>query len=358
MAYRKEDRVAGTYAEIAIVELQENFEPKPETNVLVRIPRPQPDTGLFEDPRLFVCGEKLFLGFIAATVLNGCHTACQGLVELESKTLQAKGSPVYPRVGNNFNAASAGNGVKHGEKNWTFYDNGGRVGALYMLNPVVDFPDILGDPLHVIKGNTKRRWNFGKVSGSTPLIDYSSNEWLGVFHSFTPTTGQPYRHYFAGFFTVDKRTHELTAIAKSPVMTAVPDKSRDLRPRNQSWAPNAIFPCGLVEVNNNFAVSLGWQDCKCLIRVFSRDEVEANLNRGERPLQRVKKLSSQYTCPAAWMNFPSTVVTLGNVELRVDSWPVFLQAAQALGYSEAEAEAALIAALGPQYADVRWEPAK
>jgi len=82
MAYRRENKIDDVYADIWVVCLDEQFQPIKDTNTKIEIPRPHPDTGLFEDPRLFTVGKDIYISFIAATILNGKHCACQGLARV------------------------------------------------------------------------------------------------------------------------------------------------------------------------------------------------------------------------------------------------------------------------------------
>ena len=133
MAYRREDKAHGTYADIWVVALDDHLQPIADTNKKIELPRPHPDTGLFEDPRLFLIGGEIYLSFIAATIEKGKHCAAQGLARLSGGW--KVGAVAYPDYGTNRNDASCGNGVGQGEKNWTFYEHKGAVRCLYSTEP-------------------------------------------------------------------------------------------------------------------------------------------------------------------------------------------------------------------------------
>jgi hypothetical protein len=189
------------------------------------------------------------------------------------------------------------------------------------------------------------------------LIKFSETELLGVFHSFKPVNHPPYRHYFTGFFVVDTVTHEIKAISRAPVMVAQPDKARDVRP--PGWTPNAIFPCGLVEMPEGaFAVSLGWQDCRCLIKTFSRAEIEASIDRAEVPHRMVTKISSRHTDQFVRTEMPKFTITLGKHEIQCTSWHRLLKITKDLGFTEEETEAAVLKVIPKECTTTKWVKAQ
>lgn len=262
MAYRVEYSKNDSWAKLAICELDENWQPIPKTNQYLDIPRPHPHSGLFEDPRLFIWGASLGLSFIAATLSERGHVACQGVAKLKDGALTGIN---YPVQGNNHNFAFDGREDYRIEKNWIF----GCGDVVYSLNPLI---------VHLITGHARSladlHYPGGRLSGSTPLVPYGDNL-IGMFHNFTHGH-ENRRNYTAGWYVIDPKTWRMVAISKEPFMVAQ-DGPEDLRPATQQWRPNVIFPCGLIDLGDEFAVSYGWQDSRCRIAFCSKEEVAANL---------------------------------------------------------------------------------
>ena len=311
MAYRREDKAHGTYADIWVVALDDHLQPIADTNKKIELPRPHPDTGLFEDPRLFLIGGEIYLSFIAATIEKGKHCAAQGLARLSGGW--KVGAVAYPDYGTNRNDASCGNGVGQGEKNWTFYEHKGAVRCLYSTEPCSVF-ELSGERcFDVAKTWSVPEWSWGRLSGSTPLIPYQG-KLLGMFHSFLHNV-KTQRDYYAGWFVFCPQENRITAISRAPAIQAERDPSKDRRGVDQSWKPNAIFPCGLIEHNGQYVVSYGWQDSLPMLAKFSPQEIEGNLRPLDKWEQRQCLRDSNISIPGGFS------FTVGELKCKATSWP-------------------------------------
>lgn len=345
MAYRRENKIDDVYADIWVVCLDEQFQPIKDTNTKIEIPRPHPDTGLFEDPRLFTVGKDIYISFIAATILNGKHCACQGLARVSGgwKVLAVS----YPDYGTNINDASVGNGVKEGEKNWTFYGHAGAVRCLYSLEPA-EVTELAGNrATFVSRTFCKPNWTWGRLSGSTPLIPFQG-ALLGMFHSFVKSPTEQ-RNYFAGWFLFDPKVNRITAISKSPVMKAERNWAKDCRSINQWWKPNAIFPCGLIEHEGQYIVSYGWQDSLPMLAFFDPEEINDSL------ANTVEML------PIECLRDPSSGIpggfdfTIGGKRCKTSTWSSAKKWCKNNRVSIEEAEALVCSNLAPQYKGIKWQ---
>jgi predicted GH43/DUF377 family glycosyl hydrolase len=268
MAYRVEWSGNDSWAKLAICELDGDWQPIVETNRYLDIPRPHPHSGLAEDPRLIVRQGYLYLTFVSATLSDRGHVACQGVTLLDELR------PNFPTIGTNHNFAFDGRDDYRIEKNWILLEDH----WLYLIDPLTIYK--AGSNELVSKSGSNINWPHGRPSGSTNLVPYG-DKLIGMFHSFEHRddlshAGGTRRHYVAGWYVVDSVRWRVVAFSKEPFMRAE-DGHEDLRPADQQWKPNVIFPCGLIDLGDEFAVSYGWQDSRCRIMFCSKEEVTANL---------------------------------------------------------------------------------
>src|ERR1700677_3643180 len=88
-------------------------------HVPIKLDPPQPNSTFFEDPRLFIHKDQLWMSFICATLKEGHHYACQGLARLNLNGFAEE--VFYPECGHNRNDVCTGNGLMMREKNWIFF---------------------------------------------------------------------------------------------------------------------------------------------------------------------------------------------------------------------------------------------
>jgi predicted GH43/DUF377 family glycosyl hydrolase len=338
MAYRREHQAAGVWSDIWVVALDDYLQPITGTNIKIGLPRPHPDTGLFEDPRLFMVGRDIYLSFIAATIEKNKHCAAQGIARLTGSWKVASVS--YPAYGHNINDAVAGNGVGKGEKNWTFYEHKGAVRCLYSLEPC-EVIEVSGDRCFPVAETwSNPDWGWGRLSGSTPLIPYEG-KLLGMGHSFLHSATRQ-RDYYAFWYVFCPQENRLTHLSKQFVMAAEPNVALDLR-GNQWWRPNAIFPCGLIPWKDGYAMSYGWQDSLPMVATFTQDEVEESL----RPLgkwQQVPALKNILDPLPGGFCF-----TIGEKVCKAHSWARMRKWCKLNGVSLEDAEAAICTGVEPKY---------
>lgn len=337
MAYRIEEHRDDCWAKVAICELDKEWQPVQATNRLLNIPRPVPHSNLLEDPRLYDEDGALMLSFIAATVGPYGHVATQGKCYLHPEALEASGF-FYPDLGNNRNYAFNGCQNYASEKNWTFHDEL----IVYRLNPLSVYE---GSRL-ISQSRPAIDWKHGNLSGSTPLVPFEG-KLLGMFHSFQHDHAMR-RHYHTGWYVLDPLNWRMTAISQNPVLSAQ-DGSGDIRPPNQQWRPNVVFPCGLIDSGDELALSYGWQDSTCCISFFSKDEVLSNLTQVKGQMIQKEALNDPYvTIP---LGFDCEV---RGHKLHARSWPKLLVQARNLGIQEQELHDQLVRRVRPEERKLVW----
>lgn len=269
MAYRVEDRSGKlpSWSQIAMCELDSDWSPKPETNRIVELPCPYPGTNLFEDPRIYPMeGGGIKLTFIAARFNGRQHVAAQGIA-LVDPDFKIVSDIRYPGMGNNANHATCGNHNLAGEKNWTLLDDE----YIYSINPIRVYNQ---DGKQIYGSLAQFDWPYGAMSGSTPMISWGDNLYLGCFHSFIITGC--HRQYHAGWYIFDREHGRMTHFSKEPFLSGYIDED-EKRPQGSGWTPRAVFPCGLIRDKDEIVLSYGWLDSTCRLGFFSVEEITDSL---------------------------------------------------------------------------------
>lgn len=267
---------------IARCELNDNLMPLPDTIRCLDVPKINARVDTIDDPRVFVMRDRLWMVHVQGHYWKWSRFATSVCVSM----LGQDGAPhrsFLPRYGQNVNlGVSDETSLVASEKNWTPFVRDGELYLAYTLNPLeVLRYDWQTDTVSLI-GRSRFDQSFwrhgGFLAGGTPLL-LRGDEYVGFFHSWTqllPTRITP-RTYHAGYIAISKDPpHRVTRMSERPLLTARPDRARDLRRCRLYRRPNVVFPGGWIERNGEVILSAGWQDCRCQFYIFSWDEILGN----------------------------------------------------------------------------------
>lgn len=343
MAYRLEDRAAHSWSQIAICELDEDWQPVFDSNKLIDLPEPFPGTNLFEDPRLYVFSDQLVLTFIAARFNGHQHVASQGICELDDSYEIVADSILYPDLGSNLNYASMGDPMRlKSEKNWTLFrfENSSEK-IIYTVNPL-DIESERGRS----RSKAQINWQYGFLSGSTPLVPWEGNLLLGCFHSFVYEG--VHRKYYVGWYVLDPAVGRIVSYSKSPFLEGKIDGD-EKRPTGSSWVPRAVFPCGLMDLGEEMALSYGWLDSTCRIGFFAHQEIRKSL------IPVTKWFEEKEVLINPWGGIPGGFVfKAGDSEVNTRSWPTAVRKAQKEGISENDLMRLICPKVDSRYKKIDW----
>lgn len=288
--YRYELPYGDYNTEIGYCELDSNFQPKENSNYKINVIRHTAKITTFDDPRPFVLRGELHFIFAHGMVVpfsNYNGWCCSlGIAKMQNGKVSI---PLIPNYGQNVNGSNKGRSNHYAqEKNWMPLVHKNALYFVYMINPltVIECDTTTGECREVNKG-LKYDLSFWKegdfFAGGTPFVEYRG-KFYGFFHTFTldkPNTPSA-RRYHVGLMCLDSEM-KLSEISKKPIMSADWDDAQDLRPLNNWWRPNCIFPCGLVlriiDEKDYFCMSYGWQDCRCKIAMIPVEEALSGMTK-------------------------------------------------------------------------------
>jgi predicted GH43/DUF377 family glycosyl hydrolase len=208
----------------------------------------------FEDPRLFVHDQALFVCFSQVRRNRGVR---MGIAKLDDD-FSVREITFFD------------NTTGRWEKNWQFFEFRGELHVIYSIEPhrigvvtadAIEFRYSTQCPL---------KWLPGEPRGGTPPLRIS-DEYYSLFH---------YSHqgcYYGAFYAFEAAPpFRVTRVPASPSLT----------PQDASWRQSGakiLYPSGAIIENGQWLVSYGWHDAfSCLAR-FDHREVEASLQKTNLP---------------------------------------------------------------------------
>lgn len=290
MFYRYHPPYGNHNTEIGVVELDRNLMPISTSARKVNLVPHSAKVTTYDDPRVITYRGVVMLTYAHGMLVQtekGWPWCCSiGIASLPNMYV---GKQWLPNYGKNLNLSNVGkNSEVFTEKNWSPFIANDKLMYLYTINPMVALEVDLQTPTDPQHGNRVyqvseteakiKHWKWGDfLGGGTPLIyDSATDEFWGIFHSFTneDPKNRAQRRYHMGYYAITgTKPFKLKRMSKVPIMSAEWDWSKDVRSQQTPWLPNCIYPCGVMERSGMIYISYGWQDCRCQIAEYTRDEI-------------------------------------------------------------------------------------
>jgi predicted GH43/DUF377 family glycosyl hydrolase len=234
----------------------------------------------FEDARLFLYEGKPHISY---TKLVNYQPGVDYSCVMEYARLKLLGNRwlieevFWPRYGRNHGSAK--------EKNWIFFDHGGKLYCIYDDVGVHRVLRIEGDRVVEELESPAATWPWGDIRGGAPPVPYRPtmgadgkvNHLLVIFHSSLRTEQEPhYVRYYAGAYMMEnKPPFRITAVASKPLAAGSEADGHGFDPRySAGWKPFVVFPCGAVYDGDDLLVSLGVNDWQCAVGRMSPERLQ------------------------------------------------------------------------------------
>lgn len=225
-----------------------------------------------EDARLFTHrGEP----YVSYTEMTGYQPGVDFKCVMKYARLALKGNRW--KVLEAFMPAYGRNNWRSKEKNWVFFEQGGRLYCIYQADPDHRILEIKDG--HVVNEYTSERplWEWGVIRGGTPPLLLPDGDFLTIFHSSVQTEAPPaYVRYFAAAYTFEGRPpFRVLGISSKPILCASEEDGHRVDPRYiDGWKPYVVFPCGLVESGRDLLISFGINDWQSAIARLPATSIE------------------------------------------------------------------------------------
>lgn len=276
--------------QLAIVSLDNNFNPEPDTNILLSFPEVYKNKHMFEDPRIFKFRNQYWIAFSNICTENHCQS--QGIAKL-SNFFEVQ-DVHYINFGDNINGSNTPKQKRENnvvtlyhafepkfEKNWVFFEHEHQLHFIYnsVKNHTVCKLDDNLTVVDVVNTHNDIIWPYGEIRGGCPPRSFDSDHFVHFFHSsFNPpeeTWGfddKPGRVYVCGAYLFEKQyPHTITHITQMPLFAG------DFYERRDLYMHAAVFPCGSIKTENEWIISYGCNDCKCKLFKITHEELKQKL---------------------------------------------------------------------------------
>lgn len=275
--YRYTPQPGGVHTCIAFVELGSNFQPV-SRHCYINLPKVTDRILTIDDPRAFVWRDELWLLHVqAAQYQHSQQYSWSTAIVLAQINLAGEVIQVYvPTYGRNANYAVT-DAPPAFEKNWTPVVVGDELYIIYEIYPLTVLK--FQPQQQALVPVCQKSWNnpySTYLSGGTPLIYWEASEYIGLFHTYIKLPNNQ-RLYSMGFYTVDVEKWYVNGI--SPLIPRDWDDDRNLRQHEEfsRGEPLVVFPGGMIDCKEAWAVSFGWNDCRCCLQLYEKNRVLASL---------------------------------------------------------------------------------
>ena len=260
MCYRMESKPFATRIMLGMVELDDQYIPKVETNTLLQLHSDLKGYAKgyhVEDPRLFIHDNSLYLSYTDGYQM--------GQAKIDSNTLQATESFYIDKPEQN-----------RTEKNWTFYSHDNDLLSVYSINPHTIFKmnGASWNQMHQVDFDTI--WQWGEPRGGTSPIRIG-NKYYSFFHSAVDIKhrGSKGRQYFMGMYVFSAiAPFQPIAISKEPIIAGEFMNDQIPRLSNKIYV---VFPNGAIRKKDKWVVSFGYNDYECRLIDITDEFLKTNL---------------------------------------------------------------------------------
>jgi len=206
----------------------------------------------FEDPRVSVIDGEVYLSCTnfqhdGLDAPHGMHQLL-GRVDEQWQVVWL----VDPIYGYNCSCALAQTG---NEKNWLWFDHGGRIHMVYTTVPhqVVEFDSAISAQRTYASTIQNLRWDYGRPAGGTPPVRIGDEYW-SFFHSFIASNRK--RRYFIGAYAFEARPpFRITRFTAKPLLTGSEHDPVT------GWMSLVVFPGGALYRDGKWLIVFGVNDC-------------------------------------------------------------------------------------------------
>lgn len=209
-----------------------------------------------EDCRLFQWKNELYASLVVA-VFPGVPNTVIPCAQVYGRMVQTVSDwmledVVMPKYGNN--------NFQGQEKNWVFFDYGGKLHFIYQLHHEQVVVPLNGAEPEATYRTPTPRWDWGTMRGGTQPLPYQG-KWLRFFHSLLQAGNkrQHWRYFISALVMDTKPPFAVERVSQKPIFAGNEKYTYGCK----HWKPNVAIPYGAIEQSGGWRVSLGLNDCEC-----------------------------------------------------------------------------------------------
>lgn len=163
-------------------------------------------------------------------------------------------TPQQPAIGENDGTTT--------QKNWVFFEFRSRICVLYQCSPTHQIFDLESKAVYETPAP---RWPYGTIKGGTPPVEYEG-KLLRFFHATLDNELTPNRrrYYIGAYLMEPEPPFAVVRVSRKPIIYG--SEVCDVKQRDCfHYKQNVVFPSGIVVRDGYWIVSLGVNDCQCVI---------------------------------------------------------------------------------------------
>lgn len=161
----------------------------------------------------------------------------------------------------------SGNDWTQIQKNWCFFEcaiSREFLLTVYQTDKEQMIFNVCGDKA-ITQWNTKgSRWDYGAIRGGC-IVPHGDN-FLRFFHSSVANRGE-HRYFIGALMMRSQPPFDVVAVSKKPVIYG--SEVDSLKPADRKschhFKPNVVFPCGAVNYEKGWLLSIGVNDASCAL---------------------------------------------------------------------------------------------
>lgn len=218
------------------------------------------DSGFsFEDPRFFMHQQALHMSFVKSVwpvMPPNCMMQYARLVEGQKWMVENLKQDDFQK--------NDGSGL---QKNWLYFEHRGELFCIYESSPKQTVFKV-SEQIDTVWETNRPHWRWGDVKGGTVPVPYEG-KLLRFFHSTLDNEPYPYRrrYYIGAMLMEPEPPFTVLRVSIEPIIrgSELDDLDDDSRRSCVHFKPKVCFPCGLVETDGAWLLSMGINDSSCVI---------------------------------------------------------------------------------------------
>jgi predicted GH43/DUF377 family glycosyl hydrolase len=254
--YNPSERYHNYTSDIAMVKLDMNFKIVGKYTLISNHINGCPNRCSVEDPRLIAVNDKIYMVYNRGEAIA-------------TKDIQSNRKMYLSEIQYDTNEFSIVNTIalispfqfRTVERNWVPFVKEKELYLIYSTEPnlVVIKPNLETGISEVVSdAYFDSKSNFGQIKGGTPLVEISSNKYLGFFHSNIDNGKKRIYYIIPSILDVSDNKYRFTSILRYPLFL-------DLYSFPDEMLVSLLFPSGLIIEGNDLVLSLGKNDGEILL---------------------------------------------------------------------------------------------
>lgn len=267
--YNLSERYHNYTSDIAMVKLDANFNIVGKYTLVSNHINGCPNRCSAEDPRLIAVNDKIYMLYNRGEAIA-------------TKDIQSNRKMYLSEIKYDNNEFSIINTIplispfqsKAVERNWVPFVKKTELYLIYSTEPnlVVLKPNLetgISEVISDVYFDSKS--NFGQIKGGTPLVEISSNKYLGFFHTNIDNGKKRIYYIIPSIFDVSDNKYHFTSILSYPLFL-------DLYSFPDEMLVSLLFPSGLIMEGSDLILSLGKNDGEILLMRIDKNKILEELN--------------------------------------------------------------------------------